>query len=200
MMSAQDCGGTETAMSTTISAGRTPGSMNLSGDFSSSTALADLADVCSIGLKDADDTMFACCNIELKTRAKDSRSDGDAPMSSSSYTLSSRPEGRGRRRTEGVGGGESGEESVSEDSPLSEDSVSDGECEGECPLPAPTSLQLLGEECEGECDGEGEMSSMSEESEDSPEEEASVLSEESPESEDSVSDGEGLPPADGRLL
>ena len=70
MMSAQDCGGTEEATITAAAmAGSAPGSMNLSGEFMGDSVLADLVDTCSIGLKDADGEMFACCNLELKDRA-----------------------------------------------------------------------------------------------------------------------------------
>lgn len=70
MMSAQDCMGTETQTTeATAMAGQSPNSMNLTGEFDDGLVLADLADTCSIGVKDADGEMFACCNIELKKRA-----------------------------------------------------------------------------------------------------------------------------------
>ena len=82
MMSAQDCMGTETQTTeATAMAGQAPNSMNLTGEFDDGLVLADLADTCSIGVKDADGEMFACCNIELKKRAEDERGEGDAPQS-----------------------------------------------------------------------------------------------------------------------
>ena len=74
LMDSQDCGGSEIeSIDTTANEGKLPGSINLRGDFSSDPALADLADSASIGLRDADDTMFACCNIELQEKSRDRR-------------------------------------------------------------------------------------------------------------------------------
>ena len=113
MMSAQDCTGTEEQkISAAAMSGNAPGSMNLTGEFSADAILADLADTCSIGLKDADGQMFACCNLELKDRAKDERDKGDAPR----HGRVRGPNNNKEKESEGEEEGESEE---------------GGECEGE---------------------------------------------------------------------
>ena len=72
-----------------------PEAINLRGEFNSMTLLADMVDAFSLGLKNDDGDIIACCNIGLKPRAIDERGEADAPRLGEAPAEDGRGRGRG---------------------------------------------------------------------------------------------------------